>query len=114
MAKDITGSVQTSIGDTITVPEDGDVSSAPRMESALQTLVNNVATLANRPAGGGGTVADGSITTVKLANDAVTIDKVASNAIGTDQLVNKAVTGGKIADGTIGSCLLYTSPSPRD
>lgn len=48
-----------------------------------------------------GTVPDGSITTAKLADDAVTNPKVADAAIGNAELANDAVTKDKILDGEV-------------
>jgi hypothetical protein len=47
------------------------------------------------------TVADGAITTAKLANNAVTGDKLASGAVDTAQLADDAVTTAKIADAAV-------------
>ena len=44
-----------------------------------------------------GTIADGSVTTVKLADDAVTAAKLASDAVVTASIVDDAVTAAKIA-----------------
>ena len=52
-------------------------------------------------------VADGAITTAKIATDAVTEAQIANNAVTSDQIQGGAVTNTKL-------CLLYTSPSPRD
>lgn len=53
--------------------------------------------------GGGGSpeIPDGSITTAKLADNAVTSDKIKSSAVGTSQLAIGAVTGDIIQDNTI-------------
>ena len=53
------------------------------------------------PQGGGGTPADGSITTAKLANGAVTNAKVANDAIDSTKLAGGAVVGAAIADGAV-------------
>ena len=52
-----------------------------------------------------GALADGGVTTAKIATDAVTNAKIASDAVGSTEIANNAIT-------TV--CLLYTSPSPRD
>jgi hypothetical protein len=58
--------------------------------------------------GEGGEVADGSITTAKLANDAVTVDKIADNAVESAQIAGLAVTTGKIASNAVTSGKLDT------
>ena len=60
---------------------------------------------------GSGTVSDGSITTVKLANLSVTTAKIANQAVDTTQLANDAVTLSKIdtaSTGTDGDVLSRT------
>ncbi|MBL8159333.1 hypothetical protein JNJ66_02665 [Candidatus Saccharibacteria bacterium] len=74
---------------------DGSISEA-KLDAAAQAKLNS-----------SGTVADGSITTAKLADDAVTSEKIANNAVtgaqlandtvDTLQLTNAAVTGAKLA-----------------
>ena len=49
------------------------------------------------------TVPDGSITTAKLANNAVTSAKIVDGTVANADLANNAVTSAKIADGTITS-----------
>lgn len=53
--------------------------------------------------GGGGSpeIPDGSITTAKLADNAVTSAKIKPSAVGTSQLADGAVTTAKIANGSI-------------
>ena len=48
-------------------------------------------------------VADGSITHIKLAADAVEADNIADGAVGTTALANDAVDASKIKDGVIGN-----------
>ena len=48
-----------------------------------------------------GSVADGAITTIKLADAAVTGAKIAAGGVGTSNLGNGAVTGAKIDDGAV-------------
>merc|ERR1711939_780778 len=48
-----------------------------------------------------GALADGGVTTAKIATDAVTNAKVANNAINTNEIVNNAVTTVKVADNAI-------------
>ncbi len=49
------------------------------------------------------TPTDGTVTTAKIADDAVTVDKIAAGAVGTTELANDAVTTGKIATGAVGT-----------
>ena len=51
----------------------------------------------------GGVTNDGSVTTLKLADDAVTAAKIAAGAVGTSEIANDAVTADKIAAGAVGS-----------
>jgi hypothetical protein len=53
--------------------------------------------------GGGGAIADGSVTTPKLADNAVTAIKLASGSVDASKIVIGAVTGAAIADGSIGA-----------
>ncbi len=48
-----------------------------------------------------GLIPDGTIVTAKLADEAVTADKIANNTITEAQLADTAITGGKIANTTI-------------
>lgn len=52
---------------------------------------------------------DGSVTTSKLANQAVTTDKLASGAVTTSKLANQSVTSGKLASDAVR--LLFTNIS---
>ena len=57
----------------------------------------------------GGTVADGAITTPKLANDCVTQIKMADNSVGTDQLIDVSVTEQKMAVNSVGTAQIKSS-----
>ena len=46
-------------------------------------------------------LADNAVTTPKIVNNAVTTDKIINDAVTTDKIINDAVTSAKIADGTI-------------
>jgi hypothetical protein len=48
-----------------------------------------------------GVPTDGTVTTTKLAANAVTLAKIATNAVDTGQLVNDAVTSAKIINGAV-------------
>ena len=48
-----------------------------------------------------GVPTDGTVTTTKLAANAVTLAKIATNAVDTGQLVNDAVTSAKILNGAV-------------
>ena len=61
-----------------------------------------------------GSTADASITTAKLATGAVTAAKIANNTITATQIAANAVGASELADDAVDTCLLYTSPSPRD
>ena len=54
------------------------------------------------------TIANSSITTLKLADNAVTNAKMADNAINTAELANNAVTQAKMADDSVGSAEMKT------
>ena len=49
------------------------------------------------------TIADGSVTSIKLANNAVTTAKIADQAVSNTKISDGAVTNNKIADGAINS-----------
>lgn len=49
-----------------------------------------------RSISGGAEIPDGSVTTEKLANEAVTFEKIASQAVGTPNLKDSSVTSGKL------------------
>lgn len=51
-------------------------------------------------------IADGSVTTSKIANGAIATDKIADGSVTTSKIVNNAVTTDKIADGAIDSSKL--------
>ena len=51
--------------------------------------------------GGGGTIADGSITTAKLANNAVTSMKIKQDAVGARELADDSVYTESIHDGAV-------------
>lgn len=70
---------------------------------AIQDYINEVlvpAVNAFSP-GGSDSIADGSVTTVKLASSAVTSAKIASGAVTTGKINDGAVTNAKIADGAV-------------
>ena len=61
-------------------------------------------------------LATNAVTQTKIADNAVIVDKLPDNVISTAKIANNAVTDAKI-NGMAASkltCLLYTSPSPRD
>ena len=53
------------------------------------------------PTSGGGEIASGSVTTDKLADNAVTSRKIQDGSITSSDLGDKIVTAGKIADGVL-------------
>lgn len=121
MPKDITGTNQTTLDLTITMPVSGDRTSASRMDTLLQALINNDATLkhlidsfrlttstgiSGADAGVGiGAITiginDGSVGTQQLANNAVTAAKIIANAITSAKILDNAVVTAKIAHDAI-------------
>ena len=65
--------------------------------------VEKIAAVAVSSGGSGGTPADGSITTAKLADDAVTQAKIASGAVGSVEIADDAVTQAKVGSAAIGT-----------
>ena len=60
---------------------------------------------------------DDSVTTARINDGAVTTAKIADDGVTTAKLADSAVTSAKLPAGTVlqvKTCLLYTSPSPRD
>ena len=57
---------------------------------------------------------DGAITSAKFAADSITGDKIADDSINSEHYVDGSIDTAHIADAQITTCLLYTSPSPRD
>ena len=130
MPKDITGTAQAAIGLTATVPVDGDVSDADRIEAVFQTLLNNDATLNAAPPGtitlvtGAGidganagvnsgrvtiSLASGGVAEANLASDAVTTDKIDDTAVTTAKLANFAVDTAQINTDAVDATKLDTT-----
>ena len=63
--------------------------------------------------GGDGTIEDGSVSTAKLADSAVTGQKIANSAVTAAKLAADAVTNEKIADGTIQAAKLASGVIPK-
>lgn len=59
--------------------------------------------LATLSAVGAAQITDGSITSVKIVDDAVTAAKIAANAVGTTEIADDAVTAAKIAANAVGT-----------
>ena len=114
MPKDITGSAQTNLDLTVTIPVNGDTSDAMRIDDLVQALLNNDATLRDVLAGditsvtagtglsGGGStgavsirIANGGVATALIADDAITNAKIADDAIDATKLdtTNTGTTG---------------------
>ena len=62
--------------------------------------------------GGDGSIEDGSVSTAKLADSAVTGQKIANSAVTAAKLAADAVTNDKIADGTIQAAKLASGVIP--
>jgi hypothetical protein len=73
------------------------------MKNGLSTEIGASPTVAFNVTQNPAIIADGSVTTNKLANLAVTSAKINNLAVGTAQIDNLAVTGAKIANATIGT-----------
>ena len=50
-----------------------------------------------------------------IGDSALDSDKIANNSIGSDEILDNTITNADISpQASISTCLLYTSPSPRD
>jgi hypothetical protein len=63
---------------------------------------------------GSATVADGAVTTAKIATDAVTQSKIADGAVGAAQLVSYSVTVGKVASNSVNADALIDNSVGAD
>jgi len=98
-------------GDTITLTHTASPSASGHIftvSGANETLSTTKPTILIRKGNywygyGGGTVSDGSITTVKLAADAVTGAKIADDAIDSEHLADGSIDNAHIADDQIDS-----------
>lgn len=68
---------------------------ADTLQEALEAIMQSMQDITQ------GSVADGSISTIKLADAAVTEAKIAAGGVGTSNLGNGAVTSAKIDDGAV-------------
>ena len=101
MATSITGTAQTSLDVTVTIPQLNDVASSARFEDTIQTILDDIVTLDRRiTSASGGTIADGSITEQKLSADAVTNSKLADNAVQFENINAGAATAGQLLSRT--------------
>lgn len=87
-------------------PADATVGSGNITDGVSGTWVNNFSevidlTLDGWSLGGSGSVADGAITTAKLAADAVTAAKIAADAVGSSEIAAGAVGSSELADGGV-------------
>lgn len=75
-----------------------------RVRAVVEAVVPAWARMPDPPSGGGGgALADGSVTTAKLADDAVTGRKIAADAVATGHLADNAVTAAKIPSNAVQS-----------
>ena len=99
-------------------PADATVGSGNITDGVSGTWVNNFSevidlTLDGWSLGGSGAVADGAITTAKLAADAVTAAKIAADAVGSSEIAAGAVGSSELADGGVTLAKLATDPLAR-
>jgi hypothetical protein len=93
--------------------ENGGTSQPPRLELVLDKITG--ITAADGLDGGGTTgnvavgISNGGVSTTKLADGAITSPKIASGAVGTQQLAFGAVTSANIAPGAVGTPQLANS-----
>lgn len=80
-----------------------DVATVPEIRNRIAEASNGIYHSLSNHVFGASSIANGSITTVKLADNAVTASKIASNAIETAKIVDGAITSSKMAIGAVTS-----------
>jgi hypothetical protein len=83
-------------GEAVTIPNTfsaGEALSAAKLNANFSALGTAVTALE----------ANGSVSTARLADNAVTIDKMADGAVGTSEVVNSAIVNSKLADFSVTS-----------
>ena len=95
MADTLRGTPQDQLDLTIVAPEHDDISSATRFREAIQTILDNIATLNAETIGAGSIgsneLATDSVITIKIKDGNITKIKMAANSVGTDQIEDDAV-----------------------